>query len=482
MENIKMPTFIAGSLPKIVTSDGNRRINKEGVNDNFIYEFISLIGNLLLKKKNLKDIKIAYIGGYLDFDKDVKTDKNINTAKLYFNALNYFFKEFGIGEMSKNNFYIVDEELLNNDKEKVMEILNNMDLMILGIGEDEILAKLFNKMEMQNIILRKIMINNNILGLSFCAGSVLSSQNIYGGSYDKFYHDREEFNYPKNYKTLSINKVTMEPNLYPERSSNEKNNEFRERYLLKDSKNKAFFGCRYNSYIFMDDNCTYASGEIYLFIDGIDIKICKESEKVDISVLNDLVNLYNEKRTSDIKLKILEEIKRLNKSNSDNFEKSIISTFEIKEKKLIDKRQKRKELLQIMLFKDIDKLINESDSFIKIEDTKMNKTFIDSLNIENMNYEELFIKFYLISIIKKYSKLYKDNINYYFKELLEIMEDYININPLITFYFIECFSSLYENSKMKKLLTKTGIECSRKVNAMNKTNIYRNRLWRNNYE
>lgn len=482
MENIKMPTFIAGSLPKIVTSDGNRRINKEGVNDKFIYEFISLIGNLLLKKKSLKDIKIAYIGGYLDFDKEVKTDKNINTAKLYFNALNYFFKEYGMGELSKNNFNIIDEELLNSNRKKVLEIFNDTDLLILGIGEDEILGKLFNNLEKQNIILRKIMINNNILGLSFCAGSVLSSQNIYGGSYDVFYHDREGFNYPKNYKTLSINKVTMEPNLYPERSSVEKNSEFREKYLLEDSKNKAFFGCRYNSYIFMDDNCTYATGEIYLFIDGMDIELCKENEKIDITLLNELVNLYNENRTSKLKSQIIEEINKLKKITSNNFEKDVINTFKIKEEKLADNRKKRKELLKMLLLRDIDKIINENNTYNEITDKKMSRLFIDSLNIENMNYKELFIKFYLISTIKRYSNLYKDNINYYFKDLLEIMEDFITINPLITFYFIECFSSLYENSKMKKLLAKTGIECNRKINAMNKSNVYRNRLWRMNYE
>ena len=46
-----MMSMVAGSLPGIVTRNENRRINKEGINDEFLVMYISLIYKLFKIKK-----------------------------------------------------------------------------------------------------------------------------------------------------------------------------------------------------------------------------------------------------------------------------------------------------------------------------------------------------------------------------------------------------------------------------------------------
>ena len=42
-----LPTFIIGSFPKIVTTGKTRRKNEDGINDEFIRNYIKLLGELL---------------------------------------------------------------------------------------------------------------------------------------------------------------------------------------------------------------------------------------------------------------------------------------------------------------------------------------------------------------------------------------------------------------------------------------------------
>ena len=187
-----LPTFIIGSFPKIVTTGKTRRKNEDGINDEFIRNYIKLLGELLLNKKDLKNIKFTYIGGYEGIE-------NINTAKLYLSAFDYFFKELGYGSLDKTNFQIIDEESYNKNKSEILNILENTDFLFLGLGDDSIFGRFLDTLYKDRVILKDIINRNNTLVASTCAGSVVTAFNIYGGKYDSFYHNREPFNYPKNY-------------------------------------------------------------------------------------------------------------------------------------------------------------------------------------------------------------------------------------------------------------------------------------------
>ena len=95
MKNINtIPTMVVGSLPEIVTTTSPRRVNENNLDNEFVKQYIKTLGELLkVKKDNLKDIKMVYIGGYTNQDGDVVTNENTNTAKLYFSALKYYFKQ-----------------------------------------------------------------------------------------------------------------------------------------------------------------------------------------------------------------------------------------------------------------------------------------------------------------------------------------------------------------------------------------------------
>jgi len=455
-----LPTFVAGSFPKIVTTGKTRRKNEEGINDEFIKNYIKLLGELLLKKKDLKDIKFAYIGGYEGIE-------NINTAKLYYSAFDYFFKELGYGSLDKTNFVIIDEESYKNNKSVVLNTLENTDFLFLGLGDDSIFGRFLDTLYKDEIILKDVINRNNTLVASTCAGSVVTAFNIYGGKYDSFYHGRDPFNYPKNYPTLDINPVTMETNLYKEGIEEEKNEEFKNTCLIPDSYNKAFFGCRPNSYIAINDNKIIAVGEIYLFIEGKIINITKDDESKDITYLNELINRYNENKDE----KILEEIKNIKLEDMDTF--NVINDFRKKESMIKCIKEERKKYLENKFLKDLELVIN--DNYL-IDRSKLNPLFLEALNLETDDNRELYIKYYLVGLVKKYSYLYGNNYEEYFKDLYGIFNDLDNRE--IVLYFIECFSSCYQNKDMKDLLLKIKKEPQKRVNKMNKSNVYFKRFWR----
>lgn len=463
---MKTPTFIAGSFPKIVTSGKTRRKNEEAINDPFIRDYINLLGELLLVKKELKDIKIIYMGGYQGIE-------NINTAKLYLSAFNYLFKQLGYGELSKNNFQIIEQAIYEEKTKETITSIENADLIILGIGSDYIFGNLLNKFSMDGVVLRDIINRNNILVTSICAGSVLSANKIYGGNYDVFYDNSIPFQYPDNYPTLNFNIVTMETNLYPEAHTDDENKTFTQKYLLPDSYSLAFFGCRQNSCMIMNNEELTAMGEIYLFIDGEILNIVMSNDKVDIKILNSLVNEYNKTRDILVKEKIKFEIKNLKKrSNLDSYK----NYLEQEEKDMLKKRSDKKRYLEQFIYMDIIKLLEDSDNE-RINKDKLGNKFLDALNLDTDKREELVIKYRLIGVIKRYSYLYQENYRLYFKDLYDILTKFIEINPYIVLYFVECFSSMYDNKDMKKLLELTKLETSRRVNAMNKNNLYFKKFW-----
>ena len=455
-----IPTFIAGSFPKIVTTGKTRRKNEEGMNDEFIRNYIKLLGELLLVKKDLKDIRFTYIGGYEGIE-------NLNTGKLYFSALDYFFKELGYGSLDKTNFKIVDEESYKNNKSESLNILENTDFLFLGLGDDSIFGSFLDTLNRDGIDLKKIINRNNTLVCSTCAGSVVTSFNIYGGKYDNFYHNREPFSYPKNYPSLMINPVTMETNLYKEGVDKEKNDEFRDTCLLPDSYEKAFFGCRPNSYIAINNDIITAVGEIYLFIDGEILSITDNNEVKDITKLNELVNKYNENKSIELKEQIKNEMGSLIDLNN------YVDTFKKEETKVKEIKDERKKYLKVMFLSELETILNNINLINK---DNLNKEFKDALNLETDNNRELYLKYYLVGLVKKYSNLYGNNYSEYFKDLYELFSNLEN--PEIILYFVECFSSCYQNKEMKDLLLKIKLEPQKRVNKLNKTNTYFKRFWR----
>lgn len=464
-------TMVAGSLPAIVTSGNNRRINRDEVNNPVVKNYIDLIGKLLSIKKDIKDIKMAYISGYTGVE-------SVNTAKLYLAAINYYLKEYGYGELDKNNFTIVDIDSFNKDWYGIKDKIQNADFLFLGIGDDKLFIELIELLEKYNVNIKEYVKSNNMVVSSACAGSVISASKIYGGKYDSFYHDREIVSYPDNFSILGINKVTMEPNLYPISSTNDKNKEFKDTCLLPDSYNISFFGCKQNSFMFMSGNVIYAVGEVYLFIDGEDILISNSLEYADISVLNKLINEYNLTHDKEIKEKIKKALLNLKRKGIVEFLTEDVTDSFLEEENDYKKRMMmRKCFLRLNLVSELINIFYGSRC-IEVDIQALNSYFINSLNLDSDNEYEVFLKFWMIKLVKRYSNMYKENISKYFNDLYEIMDELVIDEPLIVYYFIACFSSMYENSKSKKLLAKTKVENNRKVSALNNNNLYRKRLWR----
>lgn len=455
-------TFIAGSFPKIVTTSRPRRKDETSINDPFIKKYIKLIAELLMIKKELKDIKIGYIGGY-------EQEENNNTAKLYFSALSYCFKELGYGSLSKENFIIFDKEKYIEDSNNFCEQMQKVDFLFLGLGDDSKFGEFLELLYNDGIDLKKYIRNNNMLVTGVCAGSVVTSNKIYGGSYDSFYHDRPKFNYPVNYPTLNINRVTMETNLFPESQTNEKNEEFKSKCLIPDSYQMSFFAARPNSFIIMNNKNVYAIGEIYLYIDGKDILISKD-DIIDITSLNDLVNAYNLDRSIDTKRKIEAEINNLKKV--EDF-KCFKEDFKILEVEKEEKRKSNKIALFNYLNEELDEIENVPRNILP---NSFNLDFLTALNLETTNFKEMYVKYNLLGVIKKVAINYPLETTYFLDDLYDFFKKLVIRKPNLTLYFIECFSSFYPNKKMKDLLSLCKSDITKKVNALNINNAYFKKL------
>ena len=476
MKNINtIPTMVVGSLPEIVTTTSPRRVNENNLDNEFVKQYIKTLGELLkVKKDNFKDIKMVYIGGYTNQDGDIVTNENINSAKLYFSALKYYFKQLGYGELQKSNFVILDSKYVRENSIDAKDILENSDFIFLGVGQDRIFGELLELMINNGINLKDIILRNNILVTSICSGSVVSAAKIYGGQYDSIYYNLPDFVYPDNYDGLGINPVTMEPNFGASNKEESKTLEFKETCLLPDSNKIAFYLCSPNSMFITNENRVYAYGEIFLLIDGEEYKITEALEKADITELNNYLNVYNENRSGTIKLVILELLKRIKIFNlEDNASDDIIKSFLETEQKLRINRATEVNNLKVLITTQLLNLFDGSVTYRKVDRKLMNEDFIKSLNLLSDNEEELYLKYYLVFIIKSSSLMFKENISMFLQIVLECMKDLISANPKIVYYFICCFSSLYSNKDMKKLLALTKIEETRRIQELNANNLYR---------
>ncbi len=474
MRNIKtIPTMVVGSLPEIVTTTSPRRVNENNLDNEFVKQYIKTLGELLkVKKDNFKDIKMVYIGGYTNQDGDIVTNENINSAKLYFSALKYYFKQLGYGELQKSNFVILDSKFVSENPLDAKDILENSDFIFLGVGQDRIFGELLELMINNGINLKDIILRNNILVTSICSGSVVSAAKIYGGQYDSIYYNLPDFVYPDNYDGLGINPVTMEPNFGASNKDESKTLEFKETCLLPDSNKIAFYLCSPNSMFVTNENKVYAYGEISLLIDGEEYKITGVLEKADITELNTYINIYNINRSGTIKLIILDILKRIKKVDIE-ITTDVIDDFSKDEQKLRISDNIKKSNLKHLLTTQLLNLFNGDVTYSKLDKDKMNEDFINSLNLSSDIEEELYLKFYLVFIIKSSSSMYEDNISKFLSIVLECMFELVNSNPKIVYYFICCFSSFYSNKDMKKLLALTKIEETRRIQELSTNNLYR---------
>ena len=139
--------------------------------------------------------------------------------------------------------------------------------------------------------------------------------------------------------------------------------------------------------------------------------------------------------------------------------------------KILDRTSKK--YLEGKFLNDLELLLNTT---YQIDRSKLNPLFLDALNLESENDRELYIKYYLVGLVKKYSNLYGNNYSEYYKDLYSIFSSLDNMEVVL--YFIECFSSCYQNKEMKDLLSKINTEPQKRVNKMNKSNVYFKRFWR----
>ena len=231
----------------------------------------------------------------------------------------------------------------------------------------------------------------------------------------------------------------------------------------------SFFAARPNSFIIMNDKNVYELGEIYLYIDGNDLLISKD-DIIDITSLNDLVNAYNLDRSIDTKRKIEAEISSLKKV--EDF-KCFKENFKILE---VEKEEKRKSN-KIALFNYLNEELDEIENVPrKLSPNSFNLDFLTALNLETTNFKEIYVKYNLLSVIKKAVKNYPLETTYFLDDLYDFFKELVTRKPNLTLYFIECFSSFYPNKKMKDLLSLCKNDITKKVNALNINNTYFKRL------
>lgn len=462
--------MIAGSYPTIITSGGNPRVNKDLVDNVFLRKYVSIFGELLKRKSNLGDIKILYLGGYTNED-------NISRAKLYISAYNYFLNSLGYESLNKSNLTVVDID----NVDEALESIEQCDFLFLGIGADGKVASTMGELEKRGIRLNELIREKNLFVSSICSGSVMSAEMIFGGEYDNYYYDKEQFNYPFNIDSLRINPVTMETDFCPNDATLEKNEIFIRDYLKPDSRSCVFFACKPNSLFLIGTDRVYSYGEIYLFVDGECIQIGGEFDKVDVTILVELVNEYNrlKKKTEVLDNVMLARIKAAVQSlvrtsieeDFDKDEQNIFSEFVTKEQNVKSTRSEYVEEWKRDLKDKIDSLFSDESLLSFSEDKNSQKTYeklsdevVSSYNVarEGNYLNELFLKMNLISLIKRSFIDYKGYLSDFRRDLYELLCEYIAIDDRVAYYAVDTCGSLFSNRELKQILNAIKRENSRR--------------------
>lgn len=482
------------SYPFIITSGENPRPNYDGINDPFLKNYIKKLAKLLSIKGNLNNLKIVYIGGY-------GKQKDSERAKLYLRAYNEYLEK--VLDYLKNSFVMNNLTVIDStdDIENIRKIIEDADFIFLGVGSDKVFRDTIYYLETNGIILSDIIKKNNTVLSTICSGSVMTSSNIYGGSYDNYYYESTQLVYPKNLTSLNCNPITMETDFCPNDQSQEKNTYFIENFLKPDSKRKCFFACRPNSYFLTDGKSVYAYGEIYLLIDGKQLLICPKDKKVNITELVDMINYYNTLKKNNVVIdnNLSSSIEQIISSlyfedintNESEIENIIVTKFRSREN-IINKQREEWE-------KDLtSKIYTLESSIIDFlqNDILLNKYFNlnpdivknYSVDIKKNNYiVELYLKFNLIKVIKESYQNYPILSYSKFKnDLYEILYNLVCEKPDIAFFIVEVLAILFENSELKKILSE--IKESLPDKEISKPNAYKNAssrqlmLFRRKYE
>lgn len=455
---MKNQTLLAASCPSIITKGGNPRVNKEEINSIFLKKYTQIFGELLKVKGKIEELNITYIGGH-------NKEKSISRAKLYISAYNYYLNSLGYTSLSKNNLTVLDETNI----EENLENIEKCDLLFLGVGCDKTFNSAVEALENKGINLKKLINERNIVTNAICSGSVMTAKQIYGGMYDVFYYDKENYEYPVKLRTLDINPVTLETNFNPTSQTPEKNKEYIEKYLKPDSKRIVFFACKPNNFVLISENKIFSYGEVYLFIDGYCLEIGSQEEKIEITKLVELVNNYNTKKNrqnfldNKIFAEIKNEIQKLNKlpivTTLELEEKEIIEAFRKKENKIKDNKKEELKKLKEQIINKYNLIISD-ENLTNLENNKKLQQTLLSLNskLQTNSLKELYIKLNIISILKK---AYNDYLGYYTefqKDLYTLLNEIIEENESLPLYILNSCGSIFTNSELKKLLKKLKLE------------------------
>lgn len=465
-------TLLIGSRPSIITKGQNPRINKDNLENIFLQKYIKILAELLLAKKELSNINIVYIGGYNETN-------NVNRAKLFISAFNYYLTNLGYDSLSKERLTIIDEKNIEENKAKIEQC----DLLFLGVGTDSILAQNIDYLERKNIFLNKLVERKNILVLTICSGSVMVSKRIYGSKYDNYFANEKIFNYPKNLSSLSMSNISLEPSFQDDEEKKQGSLEFIENFLKPDSFKISFLACCPDSFFLTNELNTYLYGKSYLFIDGEMILICDDNQKVDITRLIQLINKYNDEKERNIinlnlKEQILKETQKLTPTpiiaSFENFELDTINFFQKKEETknnnlTLKNNLTKKELKRKInfLFSDESKKAFEKNSKLQNISSILSEDVIKSfyLEAENQNLE-LYLKMNLLSIVKKSFETYHGLFTDFKSMLYNLLEEYLTENPLVVYYFITICGSIYSNSELKKLLINLSFDNMKRPQAI----------------
>ncbi len=471
---MKRNTMIAGSYPTIITSGGNPRVNKDLIDNLFLKKYITILGELLKTKGNLKEIQITYIGGY-------SKEENNARAKLYLSAYNYYLNALGYESLNKSNLNILDID----NSEETIEKLEQCDLLFLGIGADRKVGAILEALEKNGIQLNQLIETKNLIVSSICSGSVMSAERIFGGTYDTYYYGKEPYDYPINFKSLSINTVTMETDFCPQDASPEKNKNFIENNLKPESYKCVFFACKPNSFCLMSQNKIIAYGEMYLFIDGEVLAVETELEKSDITELVLLVNAYNKikNRENRVSEQLVESIKRkiqiLNKTSIKRQleveEQELLNEFTKIEREKKDQRRKQVEEWKENLKSSLNELFSEENlkrfaNNLKEQEKfkKLNEKILISYNVDPIkkNREELYLKMNTVSRIKRAYLNFPGFYSDFKKELYNLLGEYLLINDRLIFYILDTCGYLFSNQDLKRILNAIKIENKKRPQQM----------------
>lgn len=238
----KATIFLTSDLGHYHKVDGEKIVNEIDNKNGLIEQLkVSLKGNKA----------ILYIAAD-------KTDTK--KVKMYANIL---FESLKLSNIEFNNYYILDEETMQNAKEYV----ESADFIFLSGGNTFFQNTFFNE-----IGLKELLKNYSGVIMGQSAGSINLADDVFNSP------ENLEKSDPIYLKGLGLTDINVEPHFVLDDSNFDDYKKYNRYYILNESKKRTIFALCDGSHIKIDDK-VIIYGKSYLISNGEINLICKDFEK-----------------------------------------------------------------------------------------------------------------------------------------------------------------------------------------------------------